>query len=497
MTKKVACCRGSVNLIFEHSVPGHRGYRLPRLDLEAPAAEELVPAALLRKAPPHLPEVTEPEVMRHFIGLSTLNHHVDRDLYPLGSCTMKYNPKFNEDIARLPALGLLHPEAPAACVQGMLELLWNFQRDLAKVLGLSAVSFAPAAGAHGEMLGMKLFRAYHDHHGNDQKRTILIPDSAHGTNPASVVMCGFTPKQIDSGPDGRIDLEKLKGVIGDDTAGIMVTNPNTLGLFEGDLGKIAQLIHAVDGLVYMDGANLNALMGIASPGDMGVDAIHTNLHKTFSTPHGGGGPGSGPVGVSAKLEPFLPIPILERRGETFAFTTDRPHACGRMHPFYGNIGVIVRAYTYMRMLGGEGLAAVSRAAIVNANYLMNKVAKSFPATQREACMHEFVSSLAWTRNQGVKNIDVAKRLLDYGFHAPTVSFPLIVPDAFMIEPTETETRASLDRFATVLEQIATEIRATPEVVRGAPHRTRVGRLDEVAAARALKVRWQPVEDQDA
>ncbi len=487
-----ASCQGSVDLIFDRSRPGHRGYVLPALDVPAAPVERLIPAELRRDVPPGLPEVTEPEVVRHYVGLSVMNHHVDRDLYPLGSCTMKYNPKIDEDVARLPGLGGLHPDAPAAQVQGMLELLGSFEQALAQILGLPAVSLHPSAGAQGELLGMLLFRAYHRHHGNDAKRTILIPDSAHGTNPASVAMCGFTPRQVASRPDGRIDLEKLGAAIGPDTAGIMITNPNTLGLFERDFAAIAERIHAVDGLVYMDGANLNALMGIVRPGDMGVDAIHANLHKTFATPHGGGGPGAGPVGVSARLEPFLPVPRIARSGESYALVCDRPHAIGRLHPYYGNVGVIVRAYTYIRSLGPEGLAAVSRAAIVNANYLMKQVARDFPAAKQEACLHEFVSSLAWTREHGVKNIDVAKRLLDYGFHAPTVSFPLIVPDAFMIEPTETETQATLDRFAQALALIAREVREEPEVVHGAPHTTRVSRLDEVAAARELKTRWRPV-----
>lgn len=488
--------RGSVGLIFERSLPGHRGYRLPEAVGEAAAAEALIPPALLRSAAPGLPEVTEPEVVRHYIGLSLLNHHVDRDLYPLGSCTMKYNPKINEELAAIAGLAQLHPDAPEEQVQGILELLWRFEREMATILGLEAVSLHPAAGAQGEMLGMKLLRAYHNHRGND-KRSVLIPDSAHGTNPASVALSGFKSVQVASREDGRIDLERLLGMIGEDTAGIMITNPNTLGLFEEGIGAIAERIHAVDGLVYMDGANLNALMGLVRVGEMGVDAVHTNLHKTFSTPHGGGGPGGGPVGVSRKLEPMLPVPLVQREGDRFVLTTDRPLSIGRVHPYYGNVGVIVRALAYIRSLGPEGLRAVSRAAIVNANYLKKKVDPIFPVAKPGACMHEFVSSLAWTRTYGVRNIDVAKRLLDYGFHAPTVSFPLIVPDAFMIEPTETETRESLDRFAGALRQIAEEVRGNPELVRTAPHATAVGRLDEAAAARGLKVRWNPPDGGDS
>jgi glycine dehydrogenase subunit 2 len=484
--------RGSVELIFEHSVAGHRGYRIPTGELSSPEGAEAIPEALLRKEAPRLPEVTEPEVARHYIRLSLLNHHVDQNLYPLGSCTMKYNPKINEELARLPGLALLHPYAPGAAIQGMLELLWRFSRELAVLVGMDAVSLHPAAGAQGELLGMKVFRAYHASRKN-RKRTVLVPDSAHGTNPASVALSGFTPVQIASAADGRIDLVRLNQAIDDETAGIMITNPNTLGLFETGIREIADRIHAVDGLVYMDGANLNALLGLALPGAMGVDVVHLNLHKTFSTPHGGGGPGAGPVVVTKKLEPFLPIPVIEKRGEVFQLTLDRPQSIGPLHPWCGNVGVIVRACAYLRSLGGEGLRAVTRAAIINANYLMKKVDGAFPVAKPEACMHEFISTCAWTRAHGVRNIDVAKRLLDYGFHAPTVSFPLIVPDALMVEPTETETRRTLDRFAEALHAIAREVREAPETVKQAPHSTCVGRLDEVAAARRLRVRWQAPE----
>jgi glycine dehydrogenase subunit 2 len=489
---EAAACslQGAVEVIFERSVPGEQGYRFAHLDVpEAPLAGE-IPAALLRDQPPLLPEASELEVMRHYTALSSLNHHVEKSLYPLGSCTMKYNPKINEELARQPAWALLHPDAPERSIQGILELLWRFERDLCAIVGMDAVSLHPAAGAQGELLGMKLFRAYHREKGN-AKRTVLIPDSAHGTNPASVVLSGFTPREIRSGKDGRIDLSALDSAIDADTAGIMVTNPNTLGLFEKDIEEIAARIHAVDGLVYMDGANLNALVGLALPGAMGVDAVHMNLHKTFSTPHGGGGPGAGPVGVKAALAPYLPLPRVVREGEGYRIQEHDSRSLGRLHPYVGNVGVILRAYAYIRSLGPEGLRAVSRAAVIHANYLMRKVEEAFPVAKREACMHEFVSSAAWTRAHGVRNIDVAKRLLDYGFHAPTVSFPLIVPDALMIEPTETETRQSLDRFAAALTAIAREVRETPEVVRGAPGCTRVGRLDEAEAARRLQVRWTP------
>jgi glycine dehydrogenase subunit 2 len=479
---------GSIELIFERSVPGHRGYRFPVLDVPGAKTEGEIPPALRRAAAPDLPEVSEPEVARHYVTLSHLNHHVDKALYPLGSCTMKYNPKINEELAALPGLAQVHPDAPEDAVQGMLELLWLAAEALRETVGMDAISLHPSAGAQGEMLGMKLVRGYHRRRGRTPHK-VLIPDSAHGTNPASIALSGLTPVQIGSRPDGRIDLPALERVIDAETAAIMITNPSTLGLFERDIRAIAERIHAVDGLVYMDGANLNALVGLARPGDMGVDIVHLNLHKTFSTPHGGGGPGAGPVAVRAPLEELLPVPLVAREGERYRIVAARPHTIGRLHPYFGNVGVIVRAYAYIRSLGPEGLRAVSRAAIVNANYLMKKVDGAFPVAKREACMHEFVSTCVWTRQHEVRNIDVAKRLLDYGFHAPTVSFPLIVPDALMIEPTETETRASLDRFAAALHAIAAEVRERPADVRAAPTCTPIGRLDEAEAARRLRLRW--------
>jgi len=381
-------------------------------------------------------------------------------------------------------------------VQGMLELLWHVGEELRVIVGMDAISLQPSAGAQGEMLGMKLVRAYHRRRGQARSK-VLIPDSAHGTNPASIALTGFTPVQVPSRPDGRIDLAALEKLVTPETAAIMITNPSTLGLFEGQIREISDRIHAVDGLVYMDGANLNALVGLARPGDMGIDIVHLNLHKTFATPHGGGGPGAGPVAVKAALEELLPVPQIGREGERLRIVSERPHSVGRLHSYYGNVGVIVRAYAYIRSLGPEGLRAVSRAAIVNANYLMKQVEGAFPVAKREACMHEFVSSCVWTRQHEVRNIDVAKRLLDYGFHAPTVSFPLIVPDALMIEPTETETRATLDRFAAALRAIATEVRERPAEVRSAPRCTPVGRLDEAEAARRLRLRWTPPGRKDA
>jgi glycine dehydrogenase subunit 2 len=481
--------RQDVPVIFESSRPGAEGYRLPPLDLPPRDLEEMIPSRLLRHKPPRLPEVTEPEVVRHYIRLSTLNHHVDRGLYPLGSCTMKYNPKINEELSGRPEFAGLHPLVPDEHCQGILELLFNFKQELARVVGMDDVSLHPAAGAQGEMLGIKLVRAYHQSRRN-RKTTVIIPDSAHGTNPASVRMVGFEVQELRSRPDGRLDLGRLKEMVNAETAAIMVTNPNTLGVFESDFQEMAAILHRVDGLVYMDGANLNALIGLVRPGDIGADIVHINLHKTFSTPHGGGGPGSGPVGVKEKLVAFLPVPRVVHDPDGFRLLHRAEHSVGRLHPFLCNAGIVLRAYAYLRSLGSEGLSEVSRGAILNANYLAAQVAEDYPAAVPGPFMHEFVSSLSWMKKHGVRNIDAAKRLLDDGFHAPTVSFPLIVPDCFMIEPTETETRASLDSFAESLKRIAEEARTSPEVVTSAPHWTPVGRLDEAAAARNLKLRWE-------
>ncbi len=485
--------RKDVPVIFEKSAPGAETYRLPPLDVPERDPEAMLPAALLRKKPARLPEVSEPEVVRHYVNLSILNHHVDRALYPLGSCTMKYNPKINEELSGVPTLAGLHPLAPEDACQGMLELLYRFSDELAKVVGMDAISLHPAAGAQGELLGIKLMRAYHEAKGSG-KTTVLVPDSAHGTNPATVHMVGYQVQEVRSKADGRLDLDRLREAVNEKTAGIMVTNPNTLGLFETDFQAMAELIHSVDGLVYMDGANLNAMLGIVRPGDIGADIVHINLHKTFSTPHGGGGPGAGPVGVKEKLVPFLPVPrLVKRDGKVAVLGSGDPdgrRSVGRLHPFFGNVGIILRAFAYLRSLGSEGLVQVARGAVVNANYLAKAVEADYPASHPGPYMHEFVTSLSWMKKHGVKNIDAAKRLLDEGFHAPTVSFPLIVPDCFMIEPTETETRASLDSFAAALRKIAEEARTRPEVVTSAPHWTPVGRLDEAGAARNLKLRWE-------
>lgn len=477
-------------LIYDRSVPGHRGYRLPACDVPEEPIEALIPGPMARARPPRLPEVAEPEIVRHYIRLSVLNHHVDKAAYPLGSCTMKYNPKVNEDLARIPGLAGLHPMAPVGLCQGLLSLLHRFTVELAEIVGMDTVSLHPAAGAQGEMLGIRLARAYHDARGN-RKRTVIIPDSAHGTNPATARMVGYETLELKSRADGRLDIDALREMVTDETAALMVTNPNTLGHFETEIEEAARIVHAVDGLLYMDGANLNAMLGLARPGDMGADLVHINLHKTFSTPHGGGGPGAGPVGVKQRLVPFLPVPTIVERAGRYDLDYDRPQSIGRLHPHVGQVGIILRAMAYMRALGSEGLARVSRAAIVNANYLMKLIDDDYPVAFPGPCMHEFVVSCSWMKKHGVKNIDVAKRMLDLGVHAPTVSFPLIVPDCLMIEPTESESRASLDSLAEVFRQIAREARETPQVVIDAPHDTPVRRLDEGGAARKLAVRWIP------
>jgi glycine dehydrogenase subunit 2 len=486
----------NVPLIFEKSRKGHRGYVLPPDEGGGPSAQEFLGESHIRRSPPRLPEVTESEAVRHYIRLSTLNFHVDRGMYPLGSCTMKYNPKMHEDLAGLDRLAGLHPLAPAELCQGTLEILHRFSSEMAEIVGMDAISLQPSAGAQGELLGMKLVRAYHEDRGV-KKRKVLFPDSAHGTNPASVMLAGYEPLEIPSGEDGRIDLEAVRQRIDETTAAIMITNPNTLGYFETEMQRIAGWIHEVGGVVYMDGANLNALVGWVRPGDVGADIVHINLHKTFSTPHGGGGPGAGPLGVKEDLVPYLPVPTVALEGETYTLDWDRPKSVGKIHPYLGNVGVILKAWAYMRTLGAQGLARVSRGAIMNANYLLHLVRDAYPAARRGACMHEFVVTTQPYKKHGPRNMDFAKRLLDFDFHAPTVSFPLIVPECLMMEPTEVERPDTLERFAKVLEEIAREAVESPEVLLSAPHETPVGRLDEAEAARRLKLRWEPGPDGDA
>ncbi len=476
-------------LSFELSVAGRTGYSLPPMDVPEKPVESLLPARFLRKKCARLPELSEPEVMRHFIALSLLNHHVDKGLYPLGSCTMKYNPKLNENMARLAGFSQLHPLQDVSQVQGALQLMHELAGYLAEIAGMSQVTLQPAAGAHGELTGLMMIRAYHENQGNPRKN-ILIPDSAHGTNPASVTISGYNAIQIKSNANGLVDLEDLKRNLNGDTAALMLTNPNTLGIFENQICQIVQLLRDEGALIYMDGANLNALLGIVKPGDFGIDVLHFNLHKTFSTPHGGGGPGSGPVGVSEKLVPFLPVPVIGKKGADYVLDDQRPLSIGKISSFFGNFGIMVRAYTYIRRLGAAGLRQVSENAIINANYLKVKLSPVFDIPFSGQAMHEFVASASRQKKQGIKALDIAKRLLDFGIHAPTIYFPLIVSEAIMIEPTETESKTSLDNFIAAIYQIASEIETEPQKVKEAPCTTPVSRLDEVRAIKDANFRYQ-------
>ncbi len=483
--------------IFEKHSTGRFGYTLPKLDVEGDI-ESCIPKEFRRKDELPLPEVSELDVMRHFIELSHLNHFIEKGFYPLGSCTMKYNPKINETLARNAGFMDIHPMQPQCTVQGALELLYELQNDLAEISGMADVTLQPVAGAHGEFTGLKIIHAYHKFKGNHHKRKIILPDSAHGTNPASCTLAGFEVIELKSNDKGKVDIEELKALISDDVAGFMLTNPNTLGLFESQIEKIAELIHSVDGLMYMDGANLNALLGIVQPGKIGFDVLHFNLHKTFSTPHGGGGPGSGPVGVREDLVKFLPVPMV-RKNDDGMFYLECAHgetSIGKIHSFYGNFSQNVRAWIYIKMLGGIGLREVSRNAIINANYIMRKLIGHFHVQYDEHCMHEFVADGSWQKKlyddpeKQIKTLDIAKRLLDKGFHAPTVYFPLIVHEAMMIEPTETESKETLDTFINAMIEIASEAKGNPELLKGAPFTTPVRRLDDVRAVKVLDVKYQ-------
>jgi len=474
-------------LIFELSDEGNCGTFLPELDVP----QVSLPENLSRKNLP-LPEVSEVETVRHFTKLSRLNFGVDLGFYPLGSCTMKYNPKINEEIAALAGFARLHPYLEEDQIQGILELLYNFEEYLKALFGFSAYTFQPAAGAHGELTALMMIKAYHKDQRQETRDKIIVPDSSHGTNPASVTMVGFKSVVVKSNPQGGVDLDALKAVVGDDTAGIMLTNPNTLGLFDENVIKIAEVIHKAGGLLYYDGANANALLGKSRPSDLGFDVAHFNLHKTFSTPHGGGGPGSGPVGVAEKLVPYLPQPRVIKEGNKFKLkTADPDKSIGKVHSFNGNIGVIIKAFCYVRLLG-KAIQEVSEDAVLAANYLMQKLKKYYYLPYDRTCQHEFVLSAKWQKEKyGVKALDIAKRLIDYGIHPPTVYFPLIVEEALMIEPTETESKATLDRFIEVMIQIAKECEQNPEIVKSSPKSTPVSRLNETQAARNPKLKWEP------
>ncbi|NOZ60414.1 MAG: glycine dehydrogenase subunit 2 [Calditrichaeota bacterium] len=475
-------------LIFEISSEGRKGYTLPKPFVPRKKLDEMIPKKFLRKKTARLPEVSEVDVVRHFVELSQLNYHIDKGFYPLGSCTMKYNPKINEDVAKSSCFTDLHPLQDAERSQGTLALMDELSQFLCEIAGMKAVTLQPAAGAHGELTGLMLIRAYHEDKGNPRE-TVLIPDSAHGTNPASATISGYKAVQIKSNENGLVDLESLKANLNENTAALMLTNPNTLGLFESQLKEIKKLLDEVGALLYMDGANLNALLGIVRPGDVGVDVLHFNLHKTFSTPHGGGGPGSGPVGVSERLVDFLPVPRIVNKNGQLELDENFPKSIGKIHSFYGNFGVMARAYVYIRMLGNRGLKRVSENAIVNANYLKSRLKDYFDMPFPGPAMHEFVLSGNSQKKKGASTLDMAKRLLDYGMHAPTIYFPLIVPEALMIEPTETESIETLDAFADALIRIAKEIDENPELVKHAPHTTPVSRLDEVKAIKSPDVRF--------
>lgn len=475
---------GKLELLLDLSVPGKTGYSLPQLDVPEIKIEQLIPKEYLRTTEPGLPELTEPEVVRYFTLLSRKNHGVDVGFYPLGSCTMKYNPRVNEDIAASPGFSRIHPYQPEHTVQGALQLIYELDTYLAEISGLAKTSFQPAAGAHGELTGLLIIKAFHQNNGETQRRQILIPDSAHGTNPASAMMAGFTVQEVPSDERGGIDVNVLKNMVGPETAGLMLTNPNTLGLFDENIKEITRLVHEAGGLLYYDGANANAILGITRPGDMGFDIVHFNLHKTFSAPHGGGGPGSGPIVAAEKLAEFLPGPIVEKQGQKYVFSYPKK-SIGRVKAFHGNFAVLVKAYAYIRHLGPKGLRAVSENAVLNANYVMNQLKQDYYLPYARICMHEFVLSGKRQKALGVTALDIAKRLLDYGVHAPTVYFPLIVEEALMIEPTETESKDTLDVFIKAMKEIADEAEREPEKLKQAPNLTPVKRLDETWAARNL------------
>jgi glycine dehydrogenase subunit 2 len=493
--------------IFERGKPGRRAFQCPPLDVPEQPRDQLLPAHLRRREPPRLPEVSEPELVRHYVRLSRRNFDLDSGFYPLGSCTMKHNPRLHERVAALPGHARLHPLQDPARAQGALELMFNLERSLSEIAGLPHVSLQPSAGSHGELAGVLLTRAYHEDRG-ERRHKVLAPDTSHGTNPATVTMAGYELVKLASNADGGIDIDDLRAKADTDVACLMLTNPNTLGIFDPNIEQIAEIVHGVGATLYYDGANLNAVMGISRPGDMGFDIVHFNLHKSFTQPHGGGGPGSGPIAVSDRIEPFLPRPVVRRvdgaerngggaPGSRFELDYDRPKSIGRLRGFQGNYGCFVRAYAYICSLGAAGLRDVSDVAVLNANYLLARlrqlgVDELLPAAYDKLCMHEFVLTGApMKRELGIKTLDLAKRLLDHGYHPPTVYFPLLVDEALLVEPTETETKETLDAFAEAVAEILAEAREDPEIARNAPYTTPVRRLDEAAAAKNPVIR-QPL-----
>ena len=476
-------------LIYEKSRQGRRCQLVPQPGVPEKDIGKLIPQQHLRDQALLLPEVSELDAVRHFVRLSQLNHAIDTGFYPLGSCTMKYNPKVNDAMAQLTGFRDLHPYQPEEQVQGALELMFKLSEAIQAIVGLPAVTLQPAAGAHGELTGLLLIKAYFESRGDHARTKVIVPDTAHGTNPATAALAGFEVVEIKSDEFGHVSPDALKPVLGPDVAAIMLTNPNTLGLFEANIQAVERLVHECGGLLYYDGANLNAIMGLVRPGDMGFDVCHLNLHKTFSTPHGGGGPGGCAVAVRIDLEQFLPLPVVSYSDGRYALDWDRPDSIGKIKGFYGNFGILVRAYSYILTHGSDGLRQVSQDAVLNANYLRERLRHNFHLPYSEPCMHEFVLSGVRQKERGVSTTNIAKRLLDFGVHAPTVYFPLVVPEAMMIEPTETESKQTLDEFVDIMLKIDEETKESPDVVRSAPHNTPVGRLDEALAARKPNLRW--------
>jgi glycine dehydrogenase subunit 2 len=477
-------------LIFERR-KDRSGYSLPPAEIPEASAEEILPADLIREKITEMPELSELEVIRHFTRMSQWNHSIDTAFYPLGSCTMKYNPKINERTASLPGFAFTHPEQPVSTVQGNLEMLFLLQHYLCEIFGMDAISLQPAAGAQGELTGMMMVRACLVKRDGNPRKKILIPHSAHGTNPASAALCGYEVLELPANDRGGLDLKALQAAMNEEVAALMITNPNTVGLFEEDIQTIAEILHSKGGFVYLDGANMNAVVGIARPGDFGADVMHLNLHKTFSTPHGGGGPGAGPVLVKSALEPFLPIPRIVKDGNEFHLSSDFPDSIGKIHSFYGNFRILVRAYTYLLAYGGDHIRNVAELAVLNANYLRVKLKGTYHLTYDRPVMHEVIFSDKFQLKQDVRTLDIAKRLMDYGFHPPTIYFPLIVPGALMIEPTETESLETLDSFIEAMKKIDKEAKTEPQLVKSAPHTTKISRLDEAEAARRPVLRWKP------
>jgi len=477
-----------LNNIYEISSEGRKAYSLPSMDVPEKPVNDLIPESEQRKKPAGLPQVSEAEIVRHYTQISILNHNVDKDFYPLGSCTMKYNPKINEKTAAIPNFTEVGPNEPVAAVQGSLELMYDLQQILLEITGMDDISLQPVAGAQGEFTCLLLISAYLKRR-NEKRNIVLIPDSAHGTNPASAAMSGFDTREVKSNDAGEIDVDDLREKLDSSVAALMITNPSTLGIFESRIKDISKMIHDNGSLLYMDGANMNALFGIVRPGDMGFDVIHLNLHKSFSTPHGGGGPGSGPVACKNNLAPYLPDPRIVKDDNGFSLVSDPEHSVGKLHAFMGNFGMFSRAYTYCLMHGSEGFRRIAENAIINANYLRAELQKHYDLGYPTPSMHEFVLSGIRQREYGVKTLDIAKRLLDYGIHAPTIYFPLIVREAMMIEPTENESKDTLDRFIEVMKIIATEAENSPELLTEAPHETVIGRLDEVKANRVLNLKY--------